>query len=61
MIEATIGLASGHDLLSDWLLLIAAVFFLVDGLLRFSGRPDPTRGALVPYGLCLVAVALLLL
>jgi hypothetical protein len=58
---ATVGIASGHQLLSDWLLLIAAVLFVIAGILAWSGRPDPSRGALVPFGLTLTAVALLVL
>ena len=38
MIAASQGIAHGHLLAADWLFLIAAVFFLCDGLLHFSGR-----------------------
>jgi hypothetical protein len=56
-----LGIASGHVLLSDWLLLIGAILFVIAGVLAWTGRPDPTRGALVPVGLALVAIALLVL
>ena len=55
---------------SEWLLLIAAVLFIIAALLLFGVRAgtdathavtDPTRGALVPIGLALVAVAWLIL
>ena len=54
-------LISGHQLLSEWLFLIAAVLFAVAAVLAVTGRPDPTRGALVPAGLTLVALAWLVL
>ena len=53
------GITSGHELLADWLLLVAAVLFVLAGLIASSERPDRSRGALVPAGLALVAVALL--
>ena len=55
---------------SEWLLLIAAIVFVIAALLLFAVRAgadgvrsvvDPTRGALVPIGLALVAVAWLIL
>jgi hypothetical protein len=52
---------SGHDLLAEWLFLIAAILFVLAGVLAWTGRPDPTRGALVPVGLALVAVGWLVL
>ena len=54
-------IASGHVDLADWLYLIAAVVFVVDAVLKLVGRPDPTRGALIPVGLALLAVAWLVL
>jgi hypothetical protein len=56
-----VGITSGHVLLADWLFLIAAVFFAIAAILAWSRRPDPSNGALVPIGLCLVAVAWLVL
>ena len=48
---------------SEWLLLIAAVllFAVRAGTDGVRGVVDPTRGALVPIGLALVAVAWLIL
>jgi hypothetical protein len=63
------GLINGYGETSEWLLLIAAIVFVVAALLKFAqqtvtdgGRSvvDPTRGALVPIGLALVAVAWLI-
>ena len=61
----TIGLASNHGLLSDWLLLIAAVLFVVAAFLALtrSRYPDPilARDTLMSVAFALVAVALLVL
>lgn len=54
-------LISGHAVLADWLMLFAVVFFVAAGALAASKRPDPTNGALVPFGLALTALALLVL
>ena len=54
-------IAHGHVDLSDWLFLIAAVLFAVAGVYAALQRPEPTHGALIPFGLALVAVALLVL
>ena len=52
---------SGHVDLADWLWLIAAVLFAVAGVLAAIQKPDPTHGALVPFGLSLVALGWLVL
>ena len=61
----TVGLASNHGLLSDWLLLIATVAFIAAGFLALTRDryPDPNlaRDALMSFGFALVAVALLVL
>lgn len=51
--------ASGQVDLADWLLLAAAIVFALAALITTTQRPDPSRGALIPAGLALVAVALL--
>ena len=56
-----LGITSGHVVAADWLFLIAAILFLVAGILAAIQRPDPTHGALVPFGLTLAAVAFLVL
>ena len=56
MVIADVGLIDGHHTLADWLWLIAAILFTIAALLAATGRPDPSRGALVPAGLALVAV-----
>ena len=64
------GLIGSYPETSEWLLLIAAVLFVIAALLKFTQQAatdgvrnvvDPTRGALVPIGLALVAVAWLIL
>jgi hypothetical protein len=64
-----LGLIGSYPETSEWLLLIAAVVFVIAAVLKFTvqatadgGRNvvDPTRGALVPIGLALVAVAWLI-
>lgn len=52
-------LVTGHVLLSDWLLLIAAVLFVADVAAIVSTRPSMTRGILPGIALALVSVALL--
>jgi hypothetical protein len=54
-------LIDGHVTLADWLLLIATIAFVIHAVLAWTARPDPTRGALLPTGLALVAIALLVL
>jgi hypothetical protein len=54
-------LYSGHDDLSDWLLLIAAILFVLAGMIVTTQTPDRSKGALIPAGLALMAVALLVL
>ena len=54
-------LVDGKTDLSDRLLLIAAVLFVIPAVLRLTSRPDPTRGALIPLGLAFFAVAALVL
>ena len=58
---AAIGLLSGHVTLADWLFVIGASLFFIAGLLAAIERPDPTHGALVPFGLTLLAVGWLVL
>jgi hypothetical protein len=54
-------ISSGHADGAEWLFLIAAILFLIAGVLALFQRPDPTNGGLVPFGLMLVAVAWLVL
>lgn len=57
-------LIDGHDTLSDWLLLIAAIVFVVGGLARMTSASDgriALPGWLLEIGLALVAVGLLVL
>jgi hypothetical protein len=54
-------LSTGHVDLADWLFLIAAILFVLAGVLAAIQKPDPTHGALVPFGLALIAVAWLVL
>lgn len=61
MIAADSTLLDAHTLLADWLLLIAAVLFVVHALILCAARPDPARGSLLPFGLACLAVALLVL
>lgn len=63
---ASTGIASGHALGADWLFLIAAVVFGLAALLPAVRRgPEGTRldlgVSLIPAGLCLLAVAWLIL
>ena len=52
-------IASLHSELSDWLLLVAAILFLVAAVLAWSARPLWTVAS--ELGLVCVAVALLVL
>jgi hypothetical protein len=54
-------IAHGHIDFADVCFLIAAILFFIAGLLAAVRRPDPTSGALVPFGLTLTAIALLVL
>jgi len=54
-------LLSGHVTLADWLWLIAAIVFVIHAVILWTARPDPARGALLPAGLALTALALLVL
>jgi hypothetical protein len=54
-------IASGHVDAADVLFLIAAIIFAVAALLPLRTRPVALEAMLVPAGLCLVAVAWLLL
>lgn len=54
-------IASGHLDAADILLLIAAVVFALATLLPLRVRPVVVDSLLIPAGLCLVAVALLVL
>jgi hypothetical protein len=58
---ANIGIFSGHALLADWLFLIAALLFVLAGLIAATQNPDKSRGSLIPAGLALVALAWLVL
>lgn len=55
MIIAT--LSSGHADLSDWLLLVAVVLFVLDVVLTYIAA-KPARLALVSLGLASLALAL---
>lgn len=54
-------LIDGHRLLSDWLLIVAAVAFVVAAVVVAARAPRPWRdwSAIVAVGLAAVAVALL--
>jgi hypothetical protein len=54
-------LIDGHILLSDWLLLLAAVVFIVATVISFVKSPRPWQdySGLVALGLAALAVALL--
>jgi hypothetical protein len=52
---------SGHTDLADWLFLIGAICAGLASLLMLTARPDPSRGALFPAALALVAIGLLVL
>jgi hypothetical protein len=60
-------IAHGHVLLADWLLLLAAVLFLVEaGAVIVATRTEPARpaigrGILIAAGLAALAVAWLVL
>lgn len=54
-------IADGHVYAADWLFLIAAVIFGLAAIIAGARLPDRTRGTLIPAGLCLVAIAWLLL
>lgn len=56
-------LVDGHALASDWLLLIAAVVFVVAAVSAYLRQnvPRDWLPTLVPLGLCLFAVAFLVL
>ena len=55
-----LALINGYGETSEWLLLIAAVVFVIAALLRLTQQAAADRGALVPIGLALVAVAWLI-
>jgi uncharacterized membrane protein len=65
-------LVDGYGDTAEWLMVLAAIAFFVAAVIAWSARPhvegatgwrttDPTRGALVPFGLTLVAIALLVI
>ena len=56
-------LSQGHVLLADWLLVVAAVLFVVAAVARYVRQPVPRDvvPSLVPLGLAFLAVALLVL
>lgn len=57
-----IAIVSGHPGLADWLFLIAALVFVLAGLVLSDGRRDPrAAGELTTAGLALVAIGLLVL
>ena len=63
---ASTGITSGHELLSDWLLLVAAVLFVLAGIASSGRAAIKVSKAGGPFGLgfaglALVAVALLVL
>ena len=47
-------IATGHTALADWLFLVAAVLFVLDGLIKVTGTPDRARGSLLAAGAALV-------
>jgi hypothetical protein len=56
-----VGLVSGHVLLSDWLLLLAFVAFVVEAAAIVANRPAISRGILTAVGLALIALAWMVL
>ena len=58
---ASTGIASGHATGADWLFLIAAILFGLAALLPLRVRPVAVESMLLPVGLCLVAIAWLIL
>lgn len=56
-------IASGNYDAADVFFLLAAIVFGVDAILTLAKVviPAPIKAALIPIGLCLVAIALLLL
>lgn len=59
--NASSPLIDGHYLLSDWLLLLAAVLFVVAAIVVATRTPRPWRdwSAVVSVGLAATAIALL--
>lgn len=54
-------IASGYGGTADVLFLIAAILFALEAVIVFASSPGSWPPVLRPAGLCLVAVALLLL
>ncbi|HKX72316.1 MAG TPA: hypothetical protein VJM75_13855 [Acidimicrobiales bacterium] len=64
-------LINGYGDLAEWLVLLAAILFVVAGFLTWTyaptgtttapARPDPTRGTLIAFGLAALALAWLIL
>ena len=52
---------SGHVTLADWLFLIGIVLLVIDGLLKWAKRHDPTSGALLPVGIAFLGAGWLVL
>jgi hypothetical protein len=61
MLFADTGVISGHTTGADILFLIAAILFGIEALLVVANRDIERHGGLIPAGLCLVAVAWLIL
>lgn len=54
-------LITGYPDFAEWLVLFGFIAFVCSAVLRLTQRPDPSRGALVPIGLALLALAWLVL
>jgi hypothetical protein len=54
-------LIAGYAELAEWLVLFAFIAFVCSAVLAMGQRPDPSRGALIPLGLALAALAWLVL
>jgi hypothetical protein len=52
-------ISSGHTDIADWLFLVAAILFVLEGLIQITATPDRARGSLISAGLALVAIGLL--
>ena len=51
----------GHTLLSDWLFLLAAVLFVLSGMIGATATEDKTHGSLIAAGFALLAIGWLVL
>lgn len=54
-------IAAGHTAIAEWLELLSAILFVLGGMVTTTERPDPSKGALIPAGLALLAIAFIFL